>query len=223
MSTLFQQHAAEWMGCTRCDLSECRKRVVLARGKVPCEVVFIGEGPGESENVVGKPFVGPAGKLLDRIIEDSLGRYNVVSESLGRLPITYAMTNLVACIPRDGENGRVSKPDERSIKACAPRLKAFIRLCDGLPPEETDDELTQALKRRVEVVPNIGRLKLIVTVGTLARDWLDEKRKSRIVFHREIPQVTIIHPSAILQKHTAHQFLEVQRSVVAIANALEEV
>jgi uracil-DNA glycosylase len=63
--------------------------VVLCRGRLPCDVLFVGEAPGVSEDVLGRPFVGPAGKLLDTIVERALdGQYDC------------AMTNLVACIPK---------------------------------------------------------------------------------------------------------------------------
>lgn len=85
----FQRHKAKWIDCQRCSLCERRKHVVLVRGKIPAPVLFIGEAPGASEDVLGRPFVGPAGKLLDHIIEKGIdGQYD------------YAITNLVGCIPK---------------------------------------------------------------------------------------------------------------------------
>jgi uracil-DNA glycosylase family 4 len=71
---LFCQKWGEGCGSTQCAGAN---RVVLVRGSVPCDVLFIGEAPGQSEDVVGRPFVGPAGKLLDRIIEDALSGITV--------------------------------------------------------------------------------------------------------------------------------------------------
>ena len=51
--------------CTRCGLCETRQNVVFGVGLPTADVMFIGEGPGEQEDLQGKPFVGPAGKLLD--------------------------------------------------------------------------------------------------------------------------------------------------------------
>ena len=65
MTSSFQQHREKWRDCQSCLLNKCRNRVVMARGKLPSPILFIGEAPGESENVVGLPFVGPAGRLLD--------------------------------------------------------------------------------------------------------------------------------------------------------------
>jgi uracil-DNA glycosylase len=55
--------------CTRCRLSETRKHVVFGEGDVNARLVFVGEAPGEEEDVQGRPFVGRAGKLLDQLIE----------------------------------------------------------------------------------------------------------------------------------------------------------
>ena len=51
--------------CTRCGLSEGRTNVVFGVGNQNADIMFIGEGPGEQEDLKGEPFVGPAGKLLD--------------------------------------------------------------------------------------------------------------------------------------------------------------
>ena len=51
--------------CTRCGICETRHNVVFGVGKRDTDVMFVGEGPGEQEDLQGEPFVGPAGKLLD--------------------------------------------------------------------------------------------------------------------------------------------------------------
>ena len=56
------------MGCTRCDLCEGRNHVVFGVGAQNADVMFIGEGPGEQEDLKGEPFVGAAGKLLDDML-----------------------------------------------------------------------------------------------------------------------------------------------------------
>lgn len=109
----------EWEHCKRCRLCDVRRKVVIAKGTLPCDILFIGEAPGESEDVIGKPFVGPAGKLLDDMIRVAS---NEVKPSL-------AFTNLVGCIPKDGDTRRKNVeplPDE--IKACWPRLEQLIKL-----------------------------------------------------------------------------------------------
>jgi uracil-DNA glycosylase family 4 len=92
--------------------------VVLARGAVPADILFCGEAPGASEDILGKPFCGPAGKLLDYIIETAIdGQYD------------YALTNLIACIPLGEDGEKTAQPSEESIKACAPRLLEFVKMC----------------------------------------------------------------------------------------------
>ena len=57
------------LSCTRCPLSQTRHHVVFGVGPQDAEVLFVGEGPGENEDLQGEPFVGPAGKLLDDMLE----------------------------------------------------------------------------------------------------------------------------------------------------------
>ena len=59
----------ECLACRRCQLCETRHNVVFGVGNRQAEVVFIGEGPGEQEDLKGEPFVGRAGKLLDDMLE----------------------------------------------------------------------------------------------------------------------------------------------------------
>lgn len=116
--TPFQIHVQKWKDCTRCELHQQREHVVLCRGKLPCDILFVGEGPGDSEDVIAQPFVGPAGKLLDQII-------------LAALPLTvrYALTNLIGCIPyEEGTPRKSGPPPEFAIKACSPRVEEMIAM-----------------------------------------------------------------------------------------------
>ena len=56
------------MSCTRCGLCEARTNVVFGVGERTADIMFVGEGPGEQEDLQGEPFVGPAGKLLDDML-----------------------------------------------------------------------------------------------------------------------------------------------------------
>ena len=56
------------LNCTKCELCETRTNVVFGVGNRDAEVLFVGEGPGESEDLQGEPFVGRAGKLLDTML-----------------------------------------------------------------------------------------------------------------------------------------------------------
>lgn len=120
----YRRHVARWRNCRQCELCNQRRLIVFARGKVPCDVLFVGEAPGASENCTmqadgtGKPFVGPAGKLLDYIISQSLPDGT-----------RYALTNLVACFPKVAKEAGVNEPPEEAIMACQDRLQQFIDLC----------------------------------------------------------------------------------------------
>lgn len=59
----------ECLACTRCELCKTRNNVVFGSGDYSAKLMFIGEGPGEQEDLTGLPFVGRAGKLLDDFLE----------------------------------------------------------------------------------------------------------------------------------------------------------
>jgi uracil-DNA glycosylase len=59
---------AEAMGCTRCHLYKCGTQTVFGEGPLDARIMFVGEQPGDQEDLAGKPFVGPAGQLLDRAL-----------------------------------------------------------------------------------------------------------------------------------------------------------
>ena len=101
-------------GCTRCRLSEQRRSVVVGEGAADARVMFVGEGPGAEEDRTGRPFVGQAGKLLDRMIL-------AMGFERGQ---TY-IANVVKCRP---PGNRDPKDDE--IAACSTfldRQVEFIR------------------------------------------------------------------------------------------------
>lgn len=120
----WKEFRSKWKDCEACPLHTTRHRICLAKGQVPCDVLFIGEAPGKSENVSGLPFDGPAGKLLDEMISEAVqGLCPTNTEtSLPRL----AFTNIVCCIPLDESGDKVAEPDPAHAKACSPRLIEFI-------------------------------------------------------------------------------------------------
>ncbi|MGM9603505.1 MAG: uracil-DNA glycosylase family protein [Faecousia sp.] len=64
----WQELETQCRGCTACPLCETRHNVVFGVGKRDADVMFVGEGPGEQEDLKGEPFVGPAGQLLDDML-----------------------------------------------------------------------------------------------------------------------------------------------------------
>lgn len=102
-----EEIAAEVRVCTRCRLHETRTHAVPGEGDVDTEVMFVGEGPGQNEDREGRPFVGRAGGLLERLLSHvGWGRDDVF------------ITNVVKCRP---PANRDPEPDE--IAACAPYLR----------------------------------------------------------------------------------------------------
>jgi DNA polymerase len=96
--------------CVRCKLCRSRTRIVFGQGSPQARLLFVGEGPGQEEDLAGEPFVGAAGQLLTRIIE---------AIRLKR-PEVY-IANVVKCRP---PGNRTPEPDE--IATCAPFLRRQI-------------------------------------------------------------------------------------------------
>jgi len=105
---------AEVRTCTRCRLHETRTRAVPGEGDPDTEVMFVGEGPGSNEDREGRPFVGRAGGLLERLLSHvGWQRHDVF------------ITNVVKCRPPDN---RDPEPDE--MAACAPYLRRQLEALD---------------------------------------------------------------------------------------------
>lgn len=101
---------AKCRDCRGCVLAEGRTKLVFGDGNPEAEVMFIGEGPGEQEDLQGVPFVGPAGKLLDTMLE---------LIDLDRTRVYIA--NIVKCRP---PHNRDPRPEE--AEACRAYLDAQI-------------------------------------------------------------------------------------------------
>lgn len=110
--------------CTRCRLHEQRTHLVFADGSPLARLVFVGEGPGFEEDMQGLPFVGKAGRLLDKMIR-----------SMGLLRQDVYICNVVKCRP---PNNRTPSPDEiavcspflfRQIEAVRPRVICALGAC----------------------------------------------------------------------------------------------
>jgi DNA polymerase len=104
------QVRAELGECTRCKLHSTRKSIVFGVGAEDAALMFVGEAPGEQEDKRGEPFVGPAGELLDKMIE-----------AMGWSRQTVYINNIISCRPPGNRN---PQPDE--VAACKPFLEARI-------------------------------------------------------------------------------------------------
>lgn len=100
------------MNCRKCGLYRYRKKPVPGEGKLDADIMFIGEAPGAQEDLQGRPFVGPAGKLLTQLLE-----------SIGLKREEVYITNIVKCRPPNNRD-----PEDDEIKACTPYLIKQIQL-----------------------------------------------------------------------------------------------
>lgn len=105
---------ADCAGCTRCPLGGTRCKLVFGTGNERAEIMLIGEGPGEQEDIQGVPFVGPAGQLLDRMLE-------MIDLDRSRVYIA----NMVKCRPPKNRD-----PQEAEQTACREWLDRQLALVD---------------------------------------------------------------------------------------------
>jgi uracil-DNA glycosylase len=168
--------------CHGCDLYERATQAVFGRGSARAEVVLIGEQPGDAEDRAGEPFVGPAGKLLDRALAEA-----------GISPKVTYTTNVVKHFrwkpdPRGGKRRIHQKPETSQVRACWPWLVA---------------ELARLEPR---VVVTLGATAGQALFGSSFR--ITGARGTRISWStpgpsedqaREVTVVPTIHPSAVLR------------------------
>lgn len=123
------QQAAQ--GCLACDLANRRTNVVFGEGDIESPLMLVGEGPGENEDKLGRPFVGRAGQLLDKAIKEA-----------GLRREQLYITNTVKCRAADWSSGRpVNRPPTpEETEACRQWLipqvgfiKPCVILCIGAP------------------------------------------------------------------------------------------
>lgn len=104
---------SECSKCEKCELCQTRHNVVVGIGNKNANVMFIGEGPGENEDLQGEPFVGRGGKLLDKMLE---------AVDLDRNKNIY-IANIVKCRP---PKNRDPKPEEQEM--CIDWLRNQVKL-----------------------------------------------------------------------------------------------
>ena len=103
---------AQCLQCRRCELSRTRQNVVFGVGPQDAEILFVGEGPGQQEDIHGEPFVGPAGHFLDDMLSIiGLGRHNCY------------IANIVKCRPPQNRDPLQTEQD-----ACIPWLRMQAKL-----------------------------------------------------------------------------------------------
>jgi uracil-DNA glycosylase family protein len=157
-------------GCKACDLYKRGTQTVFGQGGARARVVFVGEQPGHEEDLAGRPFVGPAGKLLDRALAEA-----------GIDRATVYVTNVVKhfkCEAR-GKRRIHTKPSPREIAACRPWLDAELAVLEP------------------EVVVCLGATAAQALLG---RQFRVSTERGRWIESPLAPHVmATVHPSSILR------------------------
>jgi len=181
--------ASRIASCTACDLHHTRTLTVPGVGDPNANIVFVGEGPGAQEDQTGEPFVGQAGQLLNRLLQDA---------GLER-PEVYIL-NVVKCRP---PGNRDPKPEE--VKACKPFLheqleviqpKVIVALGKHAATHLTlhfgqisalmeDDDLTFSVGEKTVPVIACYHPAYLLRLGATIRQadsGSDKKRRAKVVF-----------------------------------------
>ena len=178
-------------GCTACDLYERATQTVFGEGPPRAGVMFVGEQPGDYEDVAGRPFVGPAGKLLDEVLEEAgIDRREVyVTNVVKHFKWTPA-----------GKRRLHAKPNAREISACRPWLEAEIAtvkpkvlVCLGATAAQTLlGRNFRVSRQRGEFVPSTLAPHVLATVhpSSLLRAPDEEtRRQERALFVEDLRKV----------------------------------
>ncbi|NOX20855.1 MAG: uracil-DNA glycosylase [Nitrospirae bacterium] len=169
---LFKEKALEALrsqivNCQRCRLSQRRKNLVFGEGNPEARLMFIGEAPGAEEDLQGRPFVGPAGELLTRLIN-----------KMGFKREDVYIANTVKCRP---PNNR--KPREDELSQCMPFLKKQIDIINPTVIMTLGDVAAKALLGDIGSITRVrGKLfkyKNIPVVPTFHPSYLLRNPKAK--------------------------------------------
>lgn len=213
----------DWAECTRCELGVRRvavKGAFVAGEGTPRGVLFVGEGPGREEETNGRPFVGPSGMLLRKVIQ----KFGLED---------YYITNLVSCrscaaatnpdgTPKFYQRGkgppiqifRDEPPLPMQIEACSPRFFEEIYIVDPIVIVGLGGRASEILSGHAitSIMRQRGELMTITIPGASYRPVLTEKRgawvrkvKGQLVMPTEQNQVEYLmiptlHPAYVLRK-----------------------
>jgi uracil-DNA glycosylase len=157
-------------GCTACHLHELGSQTVFGEGPPTADLMLVGEQPGDVEDREGRPFVGPAGQVLDRALAEA----GIARE---RAYVTNAVKHF-KWKPR-GARRIHDTPNEREMRACAPWLRAEIEVVDP------------------SLVVCLGA---VAAKALLGRDFRLTRHRGEIFESLTGPPITAtLHPSAILR------------------------
>ncbi len=148
-AALAAYHDAHVVNCERCPLSQTRTQVVTGSGDPNAAVMFVGEAPGYHEDRLGVPFVGQAGKLLDRLLE-----------GIGLTRQDVFVANVLKCRPPEN---RDPLPDE--IAACQDHLFRQVAIIRPQLICTLGNFATKLLSGRPDGISRVHGCELQVTLG----------------------------------------------------------
>jgi uracil-DNA glycosylase family protein len=163
-------------GCRGCDLWRCGTQAVFGEGSARARVMLVGEQPGDREDIEGRPFVGPAGRLLDEALEQA-----------GIDRDKAYVTNVVKHFKWEPKGKRRihQKPNAREIAACRPWLDAELA----------------AVRAAVLVL-----LGATAAQALLGRQFRVSRERGRVLeTDFGVPTLATIHPSAVLRMRSAEE------------------
>lgn len=165
--------------CRACDLWENATQTVFGEGAERSVIMLVGEQPGDQEDLQGKPFVGPAGRLLDRALEDA-------GIDRRRVYVTNAVKHFRWT--RRGKRRLHEKPNAGQIRACRPWLEAEIHvvrpgiivLMGATAAQSVMGPAFRVSKQRGEVLPSPVGIPVLATVhpSSILRAPDDESREA---------------------------------------------
>jgi DNA polymerase len=178
-------------GCTACDLYKTGTQTVFGDGTRNAEVMFVGEQPGDQEDLQGKPFVGPAGQLLDKALEEAgIDRSKVY------------VTNVVKHFKWQARGKRRihQKPNWAEIAACRPWLEAELEVVQPRVLVCLGATAAQALlgrdfrvsRMRGEPVESDLAEHVVATVHPSAILRADEREREFAEFVRDLEKVAAL-------------------------------
>ena len=175
MNTSWPTLSQEVFSCEKCRLCQTRQNVVLGEGDLHADLMFNGEGPGAQEDATGRPFVGAAGQLLDKMLA-----------AIGMTREQVYICNIVKCRP---PQNRVPEADERA--ACMDYLRQQVALvrpkvivCLGSTPARallgddiriTRDRGVWRLKKGIWFMPTFHPAALLRDLDKKRPAWEDFK------------------------------------------------
>lgn len=174
----------EWANCRKCLLHEHRNKVVFGVGNPCAELMFIGEAPGETEDLKGEPFVGKSGHILRSMWEAADQTWEDIY-----------VTNLVCCRPPENRN-----PVNNEKDPCWLRLQEQIYLVDPLLIVAVGKQALQYLLggRPLSIEEKHGTL---MSPGvTIGGTFFPRTDSQKVVYNLTYPIVPIYHPSFILRR-----------------------